>query len=48
MNNNIKTIKLTNASIKKRTNIKGEEFYIIFDNDNRKGYFCFQDKLRDN
>jgi len=47
-NNNVKTIKLTNASIDKRKNVKGEDFYIIFDNDNKNAYFCFQNKLRDN
>jgi hypothetical protein len=47
MNNNIKTIKLTNISIDKRISFKQEDFYIIFDNDNNKAYFCFQNRLKD-
>lgn len=48
MNSSLKSAKLTNASIDKRKNIKGEDFYIIFDNDTKQAYFCFQNKLRDN
>ncbi|RHZ35581.1 hypothetical protein [endosymbiont GvMRE of Glomus versiforme] len=47
MNDIKKTIVLTNVSIKKKDSVKGEEYYMIIDqNADRAAYFCFQNLLK--
>ena len=45
-----KTKRLTNFKIIEREDIKGQNYFIIFDNDNEGGknaYFCWSDNLKD-